>query len=214
MVARERMFPDDDHVQPTVRPHRHDPAPRRSCDFAFGMRLIRRSVPRHLGRPQDHTVGRIGCGCSHGCLRKCDRPDADAELGLREPMTMGTSILISVISVIVGFLLSWAIAHRYYRRASRDMDEQAQYVPRWAVPLIESLPDHPVSTARLIELYHSALENGEVSPDPSSGYLACPKCGAPSDEFEPWEAVDHTRDDAYHGVRCGRCGADVSWSEI
>jgi hypothetical protein len=36
--------------------------------------------------------------------------------------------------------------------------------------------------------------------------VGCPKCGAPSNELEPWAATDYQRDDEYAGARCRRCG--------
>ena len=65
-----------------------------------------------------------------------------------------------------------------------------------------------------MELYHNALEDGELVPDPLSGHVACPKCGAPSSEFKYWEAVDHERDDLYRGVNCGMCGYEIDGGEV
>src|SRR5687767_5637642 len=105
----------------------------------------------------------------------------------------------TLIGLLGGALISWALSHRYYRRSARE-------TPHWAKRFIESLPDQPIPTQRLVELYHAALDSGEIGhPDPIGGYVACPKCGASSDEFEPWEATDFERDDTYRGMRCGRC---------
>lgn len=114
----------------------------------------------------------------------------------------------TLLGVAAGALIGWLIAHWYYRRASVD-------TPEWAKPLIDKLPDAPVSIQRLVELYHDALENGEIGrPDPLGGYVACPECGDSSDNFEYWEQTDDARDDTYRGVKCGKCGYDVSWEQL
>lgn len=116
--------------------------------------------------------------------------------------------MIELLSgVVLGGLVSWVISHFYYKRSSTQ-------VPDWAKPLIEKLPDAPISTQKLIELYHEALEGGELRPDPMSGYVACPRCGASSDDFKPWEAGDPSRDMLFRGVSCGKCGYEVSSEEV
>lgn len=115
---------------------------------------------------------------------------------------------MEIILFLAGGVVSWVVAHWYHKRSSTE-------VPEWAKPLVENLPDQPVSRERLIELYHDALETGAISmPDPIGGYLACPSCGAPSSEFEPWGAIDPDRGDEYNGFRCGKCKRDVSWTQV
>lgn len=38
------------------------------------------------------------------------------------------------------------------------------------------------------------------------------RCGASSDEFRPWEAS--AGDDTYWGMKCGKCGNEVSWTQV
>lgn len=127
---------------------------------------------------------------------------------------MNVDTLGILVGALVGALFSWPISHWYYRRSSQEATESAKTIPEWAKPLIEKLPDAPVTTERLIELYHEALEIGEIRPDPISGYVKCPKCGASSDQFESWEAGDAARDQLYRGRRCKACGYDVHWEEV
>lgn len=119
-----------------------------------------------------------------------------------------------VIGIVLGGLVSWGIAHWYYRQSSKQAPEWAANTPEWAKPLIAKLPDAPVSSERLVQLYHEALELGDLQPDPYSGYVACPKCGAPSSEFKGWEDIDPVRGDLYRGVRCGKCGYDIAGGEV
>lgn len=112
----------------------------------------------------------------------------------------------SAIWAVVGAGISWLITHIYYRQS-------AKVAPKWAQPLIDKLPDAPVSSERLIELYHQALDSGQFIPDPMSGYVACPNCGASSTQFEGWETVD-PRGDLYRGRRCKMCGHDIACEEV
>jgi len=110
-----------------------------------------------------------------------------------------TELVIGLISAVV----SWAITHAYYKRSSVN-------VPEWAKPIIERLPEAPPSRDQLIDLFHEALQDGELIPDPNFGYVACPRCKAPSTEFDTHEQFDEEREDRYLVVRCKRCG----WSDF
>jgi len=125
-------------------------------------------------------------------------------------------LLLTLGGALIGALLSWPIAHWYYRRAAKEIPEWARNTPEWAIPLIESLPSAPVSAERLITLYQAALERGDLFPDPESGYIKCPKCGAAKSQFESlWEPDPH-RGTSYMGIdlgyrvrRCAACGNDL-----
>jgi len=118
-----------------------------------------------------------------------------------------------LVGVILGGVISWVIAYYYYRQSSKQAPEWAQKAPEWARPLIEKLPDAPISSERLVRLYHEALEKGKIDfPDPMSGYVECPRCGAPASDFEPWE--DYAHDSRYVGTRCGKCGKELSGGEV
>ncbi len=71
----------------------------------------------------------------------------------------------------------------------------------------------PMDREQLVERYHEALRDGELVPDPNFGYVACPKCRAPSDQFETSQAIDDRNDRAYLNVRCPRCGWS-DWTEM
>src|SRR5277367_533557 len=97
---------------------------------------------------------------------------------------MGMEIALMLAGVILGAIPSWLISRWFYRRSTVEMPDWAKNVPQWAIPLIESLPEQPVTVERIIQLYQDALDSGKLDPDPLSGYVACPSCGAPSSEFE------------------------------
>jgi len=103
---------------------------------------------------------------------------------------------------LVGAGISWGIAHFYYRRSNT-------VAPDWAKPLIEKLPDAPITIERLIDLYHEAIETGQVTAHPS-GYVKCPECGVGQEHFKGWEAVDHEREDHYWGFKCDKCNHVLS----
>lgn len=107
---------------------------------------------------------------------------------------------------VVGAIISGLISHWYYRQSSK-------VIPEWAKPLIDKLPNAPVTPARLVELYHEALETGQFVADPLSGYVACPTCGAASSQFEGWERGD-SRGDLYRGTRCKKCGHEIAGGEV
>ena len=123
---------------------------------------------------------------------------------------MALDLSLNVIFLVVGGLLSWLITHRYYRRSTVEVPTWIHETPEWAIPLIEALPDQPISLDRLIELYQNALDNGEISVDPHSGYVKCPRCGASSSQFESWQDMDDRRGDLYYGMKCRACGCEVS----
>ena len=110
----------------------------------------------------------------------------------------------NAIWTTIAVVAAGLISHWYYRKSHTVS-------PAWAKPLIDKLPDRPVSPARLVELYHEALDTGKLVADPRSGYVACPNCGAPSSEFESWEQGD-SRGDLYRGTRCKKCRHDI-WGE-
>ena len=67
-----------------------------------------------------------------------------------------SAILLMIAGALVGAILSWAVAHWYYRRSIVEMPEWAKKVPEWAIPLIQKLPDRPMTDgeaiARFLEL--------------------------------------------------------------
>ena len=104
-----------------------------------------------------------------------------------------------VVSAASGALLSWLIAHVYYKRSAAE-------VPGWAKPLLERFPVARPTPDQLIDFFHEALEEGELAPEPTLGYVACPQCKAPSSELVSTRQTDHQHDDDYHVVTCRRCG--------
>lgn len=119
-----------------------------------------------------------------------------------------------LVGIITGGALSWAIAHWYYRRSSKEVPDWANRTPDWAIPLIEKLPDAPVSQERLIELYNEAVATGELQPHQFTGFLKCPNCGAGQEYFEPYEASDPRYDMHIRGFRCSKCGYELSGDEV
>jgi rubredoxin len=100
-----------------------------------------------------------------------------------------------------------AIAHLYYRRSAKE-------APEWAQPLIDSLPDSPVSPERLVELYNDAFASGEMMPHQFTGFVKCPKCDAGQEFFEPYEAYDDHSGRGVRGFRCSKCGYELSGEDI
>jgi hypothetical protein len=123
-------------------------------------------------------------------------------------------IAITIGSLLIGGAISWAISHLYYRRSSAKKPAWYDDAPDWAKEFMESLPNDPPSIDRLVELYQDALERGDISVDPSTGYVKCPKCGASPDHFKSWEAGDASRDMMFRGVKCGKCGHELTWEEV
>jgi hypothetical protein len=110
-----------------------------------------------------------------------------------------------VLSLILGGIVSWALTHAYYRKGSIE-------VPEWAKPIVANLPSEPPSKERLLELFQTALNKGDVTPDPVFGHVACPECHSPFGDIEKKVFGD----DRYTVVvaTCPHCGwsadADVS----
>ena len=107
-----------------------------------------------------------------------------------------------MIGIVAGSVLSWIITYWYYQKSSTN-------VPEWAKPLIEKLPDSPISIERLVDLYHDAIESGDVTPHPS-GYIKCSECGAGSDYFEPWQVGVPELDSIFHGYKCAKCNYELT----
>ena len=82
-----------------------------------------------------------------------------------------------LIGIILGGLISWMLAHIYYKKSSKE-------IPDWAKPIIKKLPQLQPSTNELLELFQEALNSGDIIPDPILGHVACPNCKAPASDFE------------------------------
>jgi len=105
-----------------------------------------------------------------------------------------------IIGAILGGIISWAVTHFYYKKASTD-------IPDWAKQIVEKLPQSKPTESELLELFQEALDTGDVVPDPILGYVACPNCKAPASDFE-----EKGFGDEYHTIvvkTCPHCG----WSE-
>lgn len=108
-----------------------------------------------------------------------------------------------VLGAVLGAVLSVPISYYFYRRSSQE-------TPDWAKGLVARFPSGPPLLEQLIEYYHEALEAGAIRPDPFTGRVKCPKCGAPARDFENADATDEEHDRSYRGVRCPHC----TWEEL
>lgn len=108
--------------------------------------------------------------------------------------------LFLIVGVIAGGLITWIVAHIYYRKTLTQ-------VPEWAKPWVEGLPQEPLSNDQLLEYFQDALNEGVVTPDPLVGHVACPECKASAKDFEQ----QIFGDDIYTviNVSCPHCG----WNE-
>lgn len=102
-----------------------------------------------------------------------------------------------LIGIVGGAVLSWIIAHSYYRKSSKEP-------PDWAKPIIAKLPDEPPTKEKLIELFQDSLDKGEAEIDPIFGYVACPQCKASAKDFEKSGFGDDHATIAI--VSCPHCG--------
>jgi hypothetical protein len=115
--------------------------------------------------------------------------------------------VLGVILFLAGVAATWIVAHIYYRRSTVEP-------PTWAKPLIERFGDQPPSREQLIEWFNEAVEGGDLIPHVPSGYVACPKCKAPSSELEYYEVDDPKSDHRYAGTRCKKCGWDTFLGDV
>jgi len=99
---------------------------------------------------------------------------------------------------IAGCLVSWLLAHIYYRKSS-------VHPPEWALPLIEKLPENKPSKEKLLELFQEALDLGEVKYDELTNAVACRECGAPAADFEVKYLGGNDYVDVVD-VKCPACG--------
>jgi len=173
----------------------------------------RQAVPALRARAQGEkqSIEPAGQGAHAG--KKAFTP-ASAAVLISCAVMVVSPLALTFAGAVIGALLSWPIAHWYYRRASKEKPNWADAVPKWAIRLIESLPAHPVSTERLVTLYHAALEVGELYPDKVSGYVACPNCGASPDNFENWTETDPKYEDTHINQRCKVCGKNIFGDQI
>jgi hypothetical protein len=105
--------------------------------------------------------------------------------------------LVGVLfGVIFGGVITWVVAHWYYRRASVE-------VPEWARPIVRALPSRRPKPEEFAVVLRDALEGLTVRVEEDAGDAdSCPKCGeADLEEFD--EEVD---EDNYRVVECGSCG--------
>jgi hypothetical protein len=106
-----------------------------------------------------------------------------------------------VIGILAGAIISWIIAHIYYKKS-------AAHIPDWAKSLIERLPEERPSPDRLLELFEDALQKGEIDPDPVFGHVACPVCKSPSKDFKK-KVYSDENDRSVMIIECPHCG----WSD-
>lgn len=110
-----------------------------------------------------------------------------------------------MIEAALGLLGGWLISHLYYRKSNKE-------TPDWAKALIARFPDKPPTIDELVDLYHRAVMDGDITPHPS-GFIKCPECGAGSDRFEAWEHYAPQLDSHFHGYRCAECNAELTHQE-
>lgn len=113
--------------------------------------------------------------------------------------------VVALIGIAASAVASWFFSRWYYQKSALE-------VPEWAKPLIAKLPDAPISTDRLIDLYHEAIQSGDIQPHPS-GFIKCPECGAGSDKFEAWQVAAHHLDSIFHGYKCSECNFELTAEE-
>jgi len=102
-----------------------------------------------------------------------------------------------IIGIILGSVITLAIAHLYYKRS-------LIHTPEWARPLIEKLPDVQPSREKFIDMIHEFLEEEPI--DPHFGIVACPECKNPLDQMKRTSGSDPVRGDFYIGIECPVCG--------
>lgn len=107
-----------------------------------------------------------------------------------------------LIGTVFGGLVSWALSHWYYKRSVKT-------IPDWVQPLLNKLPDAPVSVERLVELYNEARSDGRLDPDAWSSLIKCPHCKAPSAQFKHFDAEVEGDDSGFLSVGCKQCGREV-----
>ncbi|MER9843535.1 hypothetical protein NKJ59_20115 [Mesorhizobium australicum] len=117
-----------------------------------------------------------------------------------------------LIGIVASAFASWFFSRWYYRQSSVETPEWANKVPAWAIPLIQKLPDAPVSIERLIDLYHDAIQAGGIQPHPS-GFIKCPECGAGADKFVAWQVAAPELGSLFHGYKCSECNCELTADE-
>ena len=105
-----------------------------------------------------------------------------------------------IIIAVISFLASWLLAKSYYLRGKKE-------IPDWAIPLIEKLPKQRPSLFELLGLFQEALDDGRASIHPVANIVACPECGAPSQDFK--ESVFGDDNVTIVSIQCPGCG----WSK-
>ena len=103
-----------------------------------------------------------------------------------------------LVGLLGGAILSWAIAHVYYRKASTE-------VPEWAKPIVANLPQERPTREKLLELFQEAMDTGVAKPDTAFGHVACPGCHSP---FEQVQQTWHNLENGGAAVfaDCPNCG--------
>lgn len=105
-----------------------------------------------------------------------------------------------IITLIVGSIVSWLIARRYYYKSSIKS-------PEWARELFQNLPTSQPSLRELLLLFQKHLDLGDVEFNQVLGRVACPECGGSAKDFD----AKVFGDDIYTVVSftCPNCG----WSD-
>lgn len=98
------------------------------------------------------------------------------------------------ITYLLGVTSSWFVGHYFFNKT-----------PEWATELFNNLPKEKPSKKELITLFQKYLDDGEAVVDTITGYVACPECGEPAENFTD---KAHYPDDynVVAEVGCPNCG--------
>ena len=118
-------------------------------------------------------------------------------------------ILFFILGIIIGGVVSWFIAHVYYKKATKDQDIVFNKLSRELRDAILNDNRKKLSVLDLNELIREKtidIEVGEAIP-----YLACPKCGSDDLERTSDVEVDYVHEgpefaSPYDIIRCKECG--------
>lgn len=82
-----------------------------------------------------------------------------------------------IISFIVGALISWAITHHYYKKASRDQKELFAKLPDSFRQVVLESRAEKFSVKELNKLLEEKIYDEDSGRDPLP-YKCCPRCGS------------------------------------
>jgi len=110
---------------------------------------------------------------------------------------MKLNFIIGMLGILIGGIITWIIAHFYYKKSNVD-------IPEWAKPLMKKLLKIAPNKEELISLFQDMINDGLIEPHSVFKHVACPNCKSPLENMKYRVVGDNLHDGLI--MECPKCG--------